>query len=68
MTARQMLDQVLMELPEDLLGEVLDFARFLSAQEERAAWMEFGRTHLAKAYGEEEPNYTEADIKPELSR
>ena len=68
MTAKQMLDQVLMELPENLLGEVLDFARFLSAQEERETSMEFGRAHLAKAYGKEEPNYTEADIKPELSR
>ena len=68
MTAKQMLDQVLMELPDDLVGEVLDFARFLSVQGERATWMDFGRMHLAGAYGEEEPNYTEADIKPELSR
>jgi hypothetical protein len=63
-----MLDQVLTELPDDLVGEVLDFAKFLSAREERAAWMEFGRAHLARAYGAEEPDYTEADIKPELSR
>jgi hypothetical protein len=67
-TAKQMLDQVLMDLPEHLQGVVLNFARFLSAQEERETWMKFGRTHLEKAYGKEEPDYTEADIKPDLSR
>ena len=68
MTAREMLEQVLVELPEDRVGEVLDFARFVSAREEREAWREFGRAHLARAYGENEPDYTEADLKPELNR
>ena len=46
MTAKQVLEQVLMELPEDRLGEVLDFARFLSAREEQEAWRQFGRAQL----------------------
>ena len=33
--------------------------------ENREAWSQFGRTQLAKAYGDDEPEYTEADIKPE---
>ncbi len=66
MTARQMLEQVLLDLPEDRLGELLDFARFLSAQEERKAWQNFGRAQLARAYGGDEPDYTETDLKPEL--
>ena len=66
MTARQMLEQVLQELPEDRLAEVLDFARFLNSQEERAAWQQFGRAQLARAYGSDEPDYTETDLKPEL--
>ncbi|HEY4761303.1 MAG TPA: hypothetical protein VIH42_12040 [Thermoguttaceae bacterium] len=68
MTAKEALEQILLELPENRLGEVLDFARFLSVQEEREAWRQFGQAHLAKAYGKDEPEYTEADLKPELDR
>ncbi|MBU4271379.1 MAG: DUF2281 domain-containing protein [Planctomycetes bacterium] len=68
MTAREMLEQVLEDLPEDRLSEVLDFAKFVSAREEREAWRDFGRAQLARAYGNDEPDYTEADIKPELNR
>ena len=68
MTAREMLEQVLTDLPEERVGEVLDFARFVSAREEREAWREVGRAQLARAYGEDEPDYTEADLKPELNR
>lgn len=65
MTTRDTLVQVLQELPENRLGEVLDFARFLTIQEEREAWSRFGQLSLAKAYGDDEPDYTEADLKPE---
>jgi hypothetical protein len=68
MTAREMLDEVLVELPEDRVAEVLDFARFVSAREEREAWQRSGRAQLAQAYGDNEPEYSEADLKPELNR
>lgn len=68
MSAKELLEQVLIELPEDRLQEVLDFARFLNAQEQGEAWREFGRAHLAQVYGPDEPEYTEADLKPELSQ
>ncbi len=68
MTAREALFQVLEGLPDDRVGEVLDFARFIRAREQREAWREHGRAQLAEAYGDEEPDYTEADIKPELNR
>jgi hypothetical protein len=67
-TTRDALVQVLQELPENRLGEVLDFARFLTLQEEREGWSQFGRSSLAKAYGADEPDYTEADLKPELDQ
>jgi hypothetical protein len=37
MTSRELLDGVVQSLPEDRVQEVLDFARFLSAQEDREA-------------------------------
>ena len=68
MTAKQALDSILQELPENRLGEVLDFARFLSVQDEQSAWSQFGREQLARAYGDDEAEYTEADLKPESER
>jgi hypothetical protein len=61
-TAKEALEQILVELPENRLGEVLDFARYINAQGERDAWRQFGQCQLAKAYGNDEPEYTEADI------
>jgi hypothetical protein len=49
MTARQMPEQILLERPEDRVGEVLDFARLLNMQEEREAWSALGRRQLATA-------------------
>jgi hypothetical protein len=66
MTTRQVLNHALETLPEDRLGEVLCFVQGLQTRENREAWANFGRTQLAKAYGDDEPEYTEADIKPEI--
>ena len=66
MTNRELWEGVLQNLPENRLQEVLDFARFLSLQEDREAWQEFGRRQLARAFGEDEPEYSLDDIKPEL--
>jgi hypothetical protein len=57
MTTKEALEQIVSELPEDRLSELLDFARFLSWQDERSAWQEFGRAQLARAYGPDEPDY-----------
>ncbi len=43
---------------------LVDFARFLAADDERRDWQRFGAAHLAQAYGPDEPEYSEADIKP----
>jgi hypothetical protein len=67
MTSRQALEDVLQGLPESRVSEVLDFARFLSWQEEREAWRQFGRAQLARAYGSDEPDYYVEDVKPELN-
>ena len=66
MSGRELLEGVLQSLPENRIQEVLDFARFLSVQEDRQAWQEFGREQLARAYGDDEPEYSLDDVKPEL--
>lgn len=63
MTARESLDQVLQQLPEERLGEVVRFARFLVMEGERAEWQAFGRAQLARAYADDEAEYSEADVK-----
>jgi hypothetical protein len=68
MTAKEALEQLVSELPESRLKQLLDYARLLSLQEEAQAWEQFGRSQLARAYGPDEPDYTEADLKPELNR
>jgi hypothetical protein len=65
MTTRQAIDQLLQDLPDEQLGEVLAFARYVIWREQREPWLRFGRDHLAKAYGENEPDYAIEDIKPE---
>ena len=59
--------EILAGLSEDQLREVVDFARFLQARQEYEEWRQFGAQQLARAYGPDEPEYTEADLKPELN-
>lgn len=68
MGTRQLLDKVLGALPEERLRQLLDFAEFLRLLEEQKEWSQGGMASLAELYGSEEPEYTEADIKPELNR
>ena len=66
MSAREALREILDGLPDDRVNEVLDFARFLTWQEERQAWRQFGQDQLAGAYGPDEPDYRVEEVKPEL--
>ena len=62
MGVRERLNKVLETLPEDRLGEVLHFAQFLNCLQERHEWRRFGQAQLARAYGPDEPEYSEADF------
>jgi len=62
MRVREALDELLERLPEERLLEILDFAQFLSSQEERAAWRQLGQAQLGRAYGPDEPEYSPADL------
>jgi hypothetical protein len=63
MNARASLNPLLEGLSEERLRQLIDFARFLAAEDERAAWRNFGQAQLARAYGPDEPDYSEADLK-----
>jgi transcriptional regulator with XRE-family HTH domain len=45
------------------LDELCDFAEFLALRRERETWGQYGLEILARAYGDDEPEYTLADVK-----
>jgi hypothetical protein len=63
MTAQESLAPILEELPDDRQSQLLAYARYLRLEAERQTWQEFGRAQLARAYGDDEPEYTEADLR-----
>ncbi len=68
MSTYEILVQLVDQLSQVGQYEVLDFARYLCwleqrEREERDDWHRFGMKQLANAYGPNEPEYTEADIK-----
>ena len=63
MTLQETLNALLLQLPADRQRQVVEFAQFLAWQNERDDWQRFGQTQLARAYGEDEPEYTTADLK-----
>jgi hypothetical protein len=72
MTPKEKLLEILDTLPDIRVWEVIDFARYLRWQEhlvkeEREAWLGL-RPEPPGMYGPDEPEYTEADLKPELNR
>ena len=63
MTARDALDQILDRLPDERLDQLLDYATYLSWKDQFRVWQQFGRIQLANAYGDDEPEFTEADLR-----
>ena len=67
MSTKEALAALIERMPEVRLREVLDFALFVSRQAEHEAWTGLALEGLARAYGPDEPEYTEADLKPEAA-
>ena len=65
MSALARLEPILEGLSEDRIRQLIDFARFLAVEQERQEWLRFGPQQLARAYGPDEPDYSEADIRPD---
>jgi hypothetical protein len=64
MSTLEQLKEILARLSAERQGQVLDYAHYLAWQEERADWHRFGQEQLARAYGDDEPQYTTTDLKP----
>ena len=64
MSALDRLEPILEGLSEDRIRQLIDFARFLAAEQDRQEWLRFGQEQLSRAYGPDEPKYTEAEIQP----
>jgi hypothetical protein len=62
MTVRESLDRVLVNLPEGRLRQVLDYAEFLALKQDLGDFRQLGKEQFAKAYGDNEPEYTVADL------
>lgn len=63
MSARQILDDAVRDLDEGQLEQLAEFASFLRWRREAADWHQFGREQFSRAYSDDEPQYTAADIK-----
>jgi hypothetical protein len=63
MNALARIEPLLEGLSEERVRQLIDFARFLAMEDERLAWQRFGQEQLARAYGSDEPEYTEADLR-----
>jgi hypothetical protein len=64
MSTVERLAPILEGLSEDRIRQLIDFARFLALEQDRQEWLRFGQEQLARAYGPDEPEYSEADILP----
>jgi hypothetical protein len=67
MTIQQQIGTLLSALPEARQRLILDFARFVAEEDQQEDWREFARVQFARAYGPDEPEYSEADLRPELN-
>lgn len=63
MTLQETLNNLIVRLPTEKQRQVVEFAQFLAWQDERREWQNFGESQLARAYGEDEPEYTMEDLK-----
>jgi hypothetical protein len=68
MEMQRAIQELLEGLPEERVREVLDFTRFIAQSNDAAEWRTFGQRQLSRAYGDDEPEYSEADLKPGVSK
>jgi hypothetical protein len=56
-------EHIVLDEPYELPANTPLMVTVIAPDEERSAWVEFGARNLARAYGDDEPEYTTADLK-----
>lgn len=64
MTHKEAVMELLEQMPDDLIREVRHYAEFLYTNSQHAEWAEMALVQLAARYGDDEVEYTTADLKP----
>jgi len=67
MTTRQLLEDLLTDLPEERLQEIVGFAQFVRWRDDQQEWQDFGRRQFASAYGDNEPEYGLGDLSAHIA-
>lgn len=57
-------EKVQLDEPYEIAANARLLVVVLPPDEERQAWARTSASHLAKAYGNDEPEYTTADLRP----
>ena len=65
MTAKQALLELVTKLPEESAAELLQMAKSVLDGQEEEDWRHLALSHFSASYGDDEPEYTEADIRQE---
>ena len=58
-------ERIVLDEPFQLPANTLLMVTVLAPDEERSEWAALGAQSLARAYGDDEPDYTTADLKPQ---
>jgi Protein of unknown function (DUF2281) len=64
MTHKEVVVELLDQMPDDLIREVRHYAEFLYAHSQHAEWAEMTLAYLAARYEADEVEYTMDDLKP----
>lgn len=57
-------EHIVLDEPFDLPAHAPLMVTVIAPEAERSAWTALGLQGLARAYGDDEPEYTTADLKP----
>ncbi len=62
MTTKEMVAELIDQLPEELLREVQHYAEYLQTRSQNAEWSRLSLAHLAARYDADEAEYTSDDL------
>jgi len=63
MSVQELVVELLDQLPEHRQRFVLDFVRFVAWGDEQDDWRSLAREEFSRAYADDEPEYTEGDVR-----